>query len=45
LITCYALNNDTFCDIVSSKTAKIGSSDRNNYRVLYNKNKLLQYDY
>jgi len=42
LITCYALNNDTFCDIVSSKTAKIGSSDRNNYRVLYNKNKLLQ---
>ena len=41
IITCYALTNDTFCDIVSSKSAKIGSTDRENYRVLYNKNKLL----
>lgn len=41
LITCYALSNDTFCDIVSSKSAKIGSKEKDNYRILYNKNKLL----
>ena len=41
LITCYALNNNTFCDIVSSKKVEIGSTATNNYRVLYNKNKLL----
>ena len=41
LITCFALNDNTFCDIVSSKKIEIGSSDRNNFRIIYNKNKLL----
>lgn len=41
LISCYALNNDTFSDIVKSKSAKIGSNERDNLRIIYNKNKLL----
>lgn len=42
LISCYALKNDTFSDIVNSKSVKIGSIDRDNARILYNKNKLLK---
>ncbi len=41
VITCEALNNDDFCQIVSAKTARISNGDGEGERLLVNKNKLL----
>lgn len=40
-ISCFALKNPTIAEIVSSKSAKIGNEEEGNFRLLYNKNKLL----
>lgn len=40
-ISCFALNNPTIAEIVSSKSARIGNEEEGNFRLLYNKNKLL----
>lgn len=41
VITCEALNNPAFCEIVSTKTYRIGNEGYDYDRVLVNKNKLL----
>lgn len=41
VITCKALSNDSFCEIVSSKTYRIANEGYDYDRVLINKNKLL----
>ena len=41
LITCEALNNPDFCEIVSTKTVRIANEGYEYDRVLVNKNKLL----
>ena len=41
ILTCAALDNSDFCEIVSSKTARISNEGMEYERVLVNKNKLL----
>ncbi len=42
LISCYAMKNDNFREIVSTKSIKIPFTTRNTNRVLINKNKMLK---
>lgn len=42
LISCYAMKNDTFREIVSTKSIKIPHTTRNTNRLLLNKNKMLK---
>ncbi len=42
LITCYAMKNDTFKEIVSTKSVKIPYTTRDTVRLLLNKNKMLK---
>ena len=42
LISCYAMKNDTFREIVSTKSIKIPHTTRNTSRLLINKNKMLK---
>ncbi len=42
LISCYAMKNNTFRDIVSTKSVKIPHTTRNTNRFLINKNKMLK---
>ena len=39
IISCFALNNPTIAEIVSSRSAKIGNEEEGNFRLLYNNTK------